>query len=72
MKKNLIIHLGVICLLFLLQDIFSLYHQGNFARILVLAVYGIGYKVSGEWKDGGEFELKDAYGTGSLAGMDFK
>ena len=35
-------------------------------------VYGIGYKVSGEWKDGGEFELKDAYGTGSLAGMDFK
>jgi len=45
MKKNLIIHLGVICLLFLLQDIFSLYHQGNFARILVLAVYGIGYNI---------------------------
>ena len=45
MKKNLIIHLGVICLLFLLQDIFSLYHQGNFARILVLAVYGFGYNI---------------------------
>ena len=45
MKKNLIIHLGVICVLFFLQDIFSLYHQGNFARILVLAVYGIGYNI---------------------------
>ena len=45
MKNDLIIHLGVIGLLFLLQDLFSLYHQGNFARILVLAVYGIGYNI---------------------------
>ena len=45
MKRDLIIHLGVICLLFVLQDILSLYHQGNIARILVLAVYGIGYNI---------------------------
>ncbi|TET72220.1 MAG: hypothetical protein E3J56_05825 [Candidatus Aminicenantes bacterium] len=35
-------------------------------------VYGVGYKVSGQWSDGGEFELKDAYGTFGLVGMDFK
>ena len=47
MKRDLIIHLGAIALLFLLEilGIFSDYHQGNFARILVLAVYGIGYNV---------------------------
>ena len=35
-------------------------------------VYGVGYKVSGQWNDGGDFELKDAYGTLDLAGIDFK
>ena len=35
-------------------------------------IYGMGYKVSGQWNDGGEFQLKDAYGTGNLAGLDFK
>ena len=45
MKRDLIIHLGVIVLLFILQDVLSLYHQGNIARILVLAVYGIGYNI---------------------------
>ncbi len=43
------------------------------ARIILDGdVYGLGYKVSGQWSDGGEFELKDAYGTGNLAGLDFK
>ena len=47
MKRDLFIHLGAIVLLFLLEilGIFSDYHQGNFARILVLTVYGIGYNV---------------------------
>ena len=47
MKRDLLIHLGAIVLLFLLEilGIFSDYHQGNFARILVLTVYGIGYNV---------------------------
>ena len=36
-------------------------------------VYGVGYKVSGQWSDStNEFELKDAYGTFGLAGLDFK
>ena len=43
------------------------------ARIILDGeVYGLGYKVSGQWNDGGEFDLKDAYGTGTLAGLDFK
>ena len=35
-------------------------------------VYDIGYKVSGQWSDGGNFDLKDAYGVGNLGGLDFK
>ena len=36
-------------------------------------VYGVGYKVSGQWSDDtNQFELKDAYGTFGLAGLDFK
>ena len=35
-------------------------------------VYDVGYKVSGQWNDGGDFELKDAYGTFDLAGLDFQ
>lgn len=35
-------------------------------------VYGLRYKVSGQWSDGGEFTLKDAYGVGNLGGIDFK
>ena len=43
------------------------------ARLILSGdVYGIGYKVSGQWSDGGEFTLKDAYGVGNLAGVDFK
>ena len=36
-------------------------------------VYGVGYKVSGQWSDDtNTFELKDAYGTFGLAGLDLK
>ena len=35
-------------------------------------IYDFGYKVSGQWSDGGDFELKDAYGTGQLGGLDFQ
>ena len=35
-------------------------------------VHGVGYKVSGQWTDGNDFELKDAYGTFGLAGLDLK
>ena len=44
------------------------------AARLVLSgkVYDVGYKVSGQWNDGGDFVLKDAYGTFDLIGMDFQ
>ena len=43
------------------------------ARLILSGeVYGLDYKVSGQWSDGGEFELKDAYGVGDLGGIDFK
>ena len=36
-------------------------------------IYDVGYKVSGQWSDDTNgFELKDAYGTFDLAGLDFK
>ena len=44
MRKDILLHLGALAILLLLEllGIFSDYHQGNFARILVLAAYGIG------------------------------
>lgn len=44
------------------------------ARLILSGdVYGVGYKVSGQWSDStNNFELRDAYGTLDLAGMDFK
>ncbi len=44
-QKSLILHLGLIALLFVLGFILPAYHQGNLARILVLATYAIGYNV---------------------------
>ena len=41
--------------------------------ILEGKVYDVGYRVSGQWSDDTNvFELKDAYGTFDLAGLDFK
>ena len=47
MRKDIILHLSALFILFLLEilGIFSEYHQGNFARILVLAAYGVGYNI---------------------------
>jgi len=43
------------------------------ARLILSGdVYNFGYKVSGQWNDGGNFDLKDAYGSTRLAGMDFR
>jgi len=35
-------------------------------------VYDFDYRVSGEWSDGGNFDLKDAWGSTDLAGVNFK
>ena len=47
MRKDLILHLSALSVLLLLEllGVFSDYHQGNFARILVLAAYGVGYNI---------------------------
>ncbi len=43
--KSLILHLGLLVLLFALQFILPAYHHGNLARIMVLASYAIGYNL---------------------------
>jgi branched-chain amino acid transport system permease protein len=44
-QKSLVLHLGLIGGLFVLAFILPTYHHGNFARIMVLATYAIGYNV---------------------------
>jgi len=43
--KSLILHGGVLALLFALQFVLPAYHHGNLARIMVLASYAIGYNI---------------------------
>ncbi|MBW4707514.1 branched-chain amino acid ABC transporter permease [Roseobacter sp. YSTF-M11] len=43
--RSFLLHLGVIAGLFVLCFTLSDYHQGNLARIMVLATYAIGYNV---------------------------
>ena len=43
--KSLGLHLGLLALLWALCLVLPAYHQGNFARIMVLAVYAMGYNV---------------------------
>ena len=43
--RSLALHLGLIALLLALGFLLPVYHQGNLARILVLATYAIGYNV---------------------------
>ncbi len=45
MSRILTLHLGLIALLFALQFLLPTYHQGNLARIMVLAVYAMGYNI---------------------------
>lgn len=44
-RRALALHLGLLALLLVLGFVLPAYHQGNLARILVLAVYAIGYNV---------------------------
>jgi len=43
--RSLLLHLGLLALLVVLGLVLPTYHQGNLARILVLATYAIGYNV---------------------------
>lgn len=43
--RSLALHLGVLALLFALQFVLPEYHETNVARIMVLAVYALGYNV---------------------------
>ena len=43
--RVLLMHLGVVALLFAVQFVLPPYHHTNLARIMVLAVYAIGYNV---------------------------
>lgn len=45
LKKSLLLHGGVLVLLFVLQFILPAYHHGNLARVMVLASYAIGYNI---------------------------
>jgi branched-chain amino acid transport system permease protein len=44
-QKAVVLHAGVIVLLFALQFVLPSYHHTNFARIMVFAVYALGYNV---------------------------
>ncbi len=43
--RSVLLHLGLIALLIVLGLVLPTYHQGNLARILVLATYAIGFNV---------------------------
>jgi branched-chain amino acid transport system permease protein len=45
MSRALTFHLGLILLLFALRFVLPAYHHGNIARIMVLAVYAMGYNI---------------------------
>ena len=44
-SRSAVLHLGLIGVLIILGLVLPTYHQGNLARILVLATYAIGYNV---------------------------
>ncbi|MEQ9675527.1 MAG: branched-chain amino acid ABC transporter permease [Roseovarius indicus] len=43
--KTLVLHLGLLAVLFALQFVLPAYHHGNIARIMVLASYAVGYNI---------------------------
>jgi len=45
LRRALLFHLAVIAVLFALQFVLPAYHHTNFARIMVLACYAIGYNI---------------------------
>ncbi len=44
-RKSLVLHLGVLVLLFALQFVLPAYHHGNLARVMVLASYAVGFNI---------------------------
>ncbi len=44
-KSSLVLHIGVLALLFLLSFILSDYHQLTITRIMVLAIFALGYNI---------------------------
>tara|TARA_R110002096_G_scaffold108686_2_gene237833 strand:- start:294 stop:1235 length:942 start_codon:yes stop_codon:yes gene_type:complete len=44
--RGVVLHLGVIALLFFLQFVLPPYHHTNIARIMVLAVFAMGYNIA--------------------------
>jgi len=44
-RKIILLHGGLLALLFVLQFVLPAYHHGNLARIMVLASYAIGYNI---------------------------
>jgi branched-chain amino acid transport system permease protein len=44
-RKVVLLHGGVLALLFALQFVLPAYHHGNLARIMVLASYAVGYNI---------------------------
>ncbi len=44
-SRVIVLHLGLLALLFGLQFILPAYHHGNLARIMVLASYAVGYNI---------------------------
>jgi branched-chain amino acid transport system permease protein len=44
-RRILILHAGLLALLFALQFVLPAYHHGNLARIMVLASYAVGYNI---------------------------
>ena len=44
-KRETALHVGLIGVLFCLCFLLPAYHQGNLARIMVLATYAVGYNV---------------------------
>lgn len=44
--RSLLLHLAVIALLFALQFVLPAYHHANLARIMVLAVFAMGYNIT--------------------------
>ncbi|MGI9424603.1 MAG: ABC transporter permease subunit, partial [Hyphomicrobiaceae bacterium] len=46
MSKSFVLHIGVIALIFLLHFLLPPYHHGILARVMVLAVFAMGYNLA--------------------------
>ncbi|MEL6378058.1 MAG: branched-chain amino acid ABC transporter permease, partial [Pseudomonadota bacterium] len=44
-QRIMVLHIGLVALLFMLQFMLPAYHHGNLARVMVLASYAVGYNI---------------------------